>query len=72
LCTSMPIYLMSRLIFSCLLGGKVIRVNGYLSLKAKCHSSAHLPILSSASFAAGHTSIIPLITLILVKQGAPS
>jgi hypothetical protein len=53
--------------FSCLLGGKVIRVNGYLSLKAQCHSPVDLPILFSGSFPAGTSS-----SLNLVKQGAPS
>jgi hypothetical protein len=48
LCTSMPIYLRSRLI-SCLLEGKIIRVQRSLSLKVKCHSSADLPIFSSDS-----------------------
>src|SRR6266568_8490922 len=28
---------------SCLLGGKVIRANAYLSPKVKCHSPANLP-----------------------------
>src|ERR1700686_3587939 len=48
LCTSMPIYLSSRLI-SCLLEGKIIRAQRSLSLKVKCHSSADLPIFSSDS-----------------------
>ncbi len=36
---------------SCLLGGKLIRVDAGLSLKVNCHSSADLPMLSCSPFA---------------------
>ena len=39
---------------SCLLGGKVIRANAYLSLKVTCHSPADLP-MPSATFFLPHT-----------------
>src|SRR5215467_12447137 len=42
---------------SCLLGGKVIRLNDNLSLKVKCHSSANLPILFCGSLATMQTAI---------------
>ena len=38
---------------SCLLGGKLIRVDAWLSLKVKCHSPADLPMLSCDSFPLG-------------------
>ena len=45
---------------SCLLGGKVIRVNAYLSLKVKCHSPADLPIPScTLSHRTHHCSYSP-------------
>src|ERR1019366_1875432 len=36
---------------SCLLGGKVIRVNAYFPPKVKCHSPADLPMLCCSPFA---------------------
>src|ERR1035438_9332036 len=36
---------------SCLLGGKLIRVDAWLSLKVNCHSPADLPILFCSPFA---------------------
>src|SRR6266478_4900258 len=43
---------------SCLLGGKLIRVDAWLSLKVKCHSPADLPMLSCGSFPLGYTSAV--------------
>src|SRR5216684_7490369 len=39
---------------SCLLGGKLIRLDACLSLKVKCHFSADLPILSCSPFVLSH------------------
>ena len=38
---------------SCLLGGKLIRIDAWLSLKVKCHSPADLPMLSRGSVLLG-------------------
>src|SRR5580704_8219714 len=40
--------------FRCLLGGKIIRANAYLSPKVKCHSPADLPMPSCGSFSPAH------------------
>ena len=49
-CTSMPIYLMSRLISVASLGGRIIRAKAYLSPKVKCHAPADLPNASPQFF----------------------
>jgi hypothetical protein len=46
---------------SCLLGGKLIRVDACLSLTVKCHFPADLPICSPgvlSSFRTGHTTAV--------------
>jgi hypothetical protein len=55
---------------SCLLGGKLIRVDACLSLKVKCHPPADLPMFSCSPFATD--TLLPLLRRDLLKRAALS
>src|ERR1039458_1302104 len=55
---------------SCLLGGKIIRVNACLSLKVKCHSPADLPMLSCSPFAPD--TLLQLLPSAAVAERSPA
>src|SRR5713226_8132706 len=55
---------------SCLLGGKLIRLDAWLSLKVKCHSPADLPMLSCSPFAPD--SLLQLLSSAAVTERSPA
>src|ERR1700726_2367993 len=55
---------------SCLLGGKLIRVDACLSLKVKCHSPVNLTRLSYSPFALG--TLLQLLSSAPVAERSPA